>query len=100
MFRYIERPDIADADWYEEALEIISSYLIQQPGVKAVYRFGNITIPGISDLDILVVFDKSATCQLNGFELLSERHHRLFTHGIMAIREDQFYANMKYTDLE
>ncbi len=97
MFRYIERPVYCERDWYEEALEIISSQLIQQPGVRAVYRFGNITIPGISDLDILVVFEKEAKCTLNGFENLSDRHSRLFTHGIMAIREDQFYPNMKYT---
>ena len=97
MFRYIERPVYCERDWYEEALEIISSHLIQVPGVKAIYRFGNITIPGISDLDILVVFENNASCTLNGMEQLSERHTRLFTHGIMAIREDQFYTNMKYT---
>lgn len=97
MFRYIERPIYCERDWYDEALEIISSRLSEQPGVKAVYRFGNITVPGVSDLDILVVFENDAKSSLNGMEGLWERHTRLFTHGIMAIREDQFYSNMRYT---
>ena len=97
MFRYIDRPIYCERDWYDEALSLISKKLIHQEGVKAVYRFGNITIPGISDLDILVVFEKSAKSLLNGFEPIEEKHKKLFTHGIMAIREDHFHKNMYYT---
>lgn len=97
MFRYIDRPVYCERDWYEEALSLISKQLISQEGVKAVYRFGNITIPGISDLDILVVFNASTTSHLNGFESIDEKHKKLFTHGIMAIREDHFLKNLFYT---
>lgn len=97
MFRYIDRPVYCERDWYEEALSLISNQLISQEGVKAVYRFGNITIPGISDLDILVVFKSSATSTLNGFEAIEEKHKKLFTHGIMAISENHFLRNMYYT---
>lgn len=97
MFRFIDRPIYCERDWYEEALERISSTLIREQGVKAIYKFGNITVPGVSDLDLLVVFDRDASSTRHGFESLEEKHKRLFTHGIMAIREDHFRKNMFYS---
>lgn len=97
MFRFIDRPIYCERDWYQEALERISNTLIREQGVKAIYKFGNITVPGISDLDLLVVFDREAHSTRNGFESLEEQHKRLFTHGIMALREDHFRQNMFYT---
>jgi hypothetical protein len=82
---------------YDEAIENITNKLSTVEGVKAIYRFGNITTPGISDIDLLVVFKNKAKCNLNGFEDLPKKYFDLFTHGIIALSEDHFGWNNYYS---
>src|SRR5215207_1005947 len=93
---YINRPVFTDRAQYDRAIQDISSQLAAIPGVKTVYRFGNITTPGISDIDLLVVFQNKVPCNASGFENV-KGHDYLFTHGIMALCEDHFYRNQDYT---
>lgn len=47
-------PALSAAD-YERTLARFVEYVSDLPGVQAVYRFGSLSHPGISDLDVLVV---------------------------------------------
>jgi hypothetical protein len=52
-----ERPFIATIQTYDTARERYIARAQTVPGVLALYEFGNIGCPGLSDLDLLVVLD-------------------------------------------
>lgn len=97
MIRFTDRPEYCPREWYDECLQELSQHLGSLPGIRSVYRFGNISIPGISDLDILLVFENETSCIASGLEQLSAKHKILFTHGIMAMSEQHFLLNDYYT---
>ena len=96
-FRLINRPEAIPREDYQAAADFIVSQSGSIPGLKSIYRFGNITAPGISDLDLLFVFEDQASCQLNGFENLPLKFRKVFTHGIMALSESHFNKNHRLT---
>lgn len=95
--KYIDKPFPLPEYLYREAVEGIVHRNYRTPGLKAIYQFGNITRPGISDLDLVFVFEDGAKCNLKGTEELPERHKPLFTHGIMACAEKHFIENNHFT---
>jgi hypothetical protein len=95
--RYIDRPVPVPASLYAETVEFIGNHYRNSEEISAVYRFGNISHPGISDLDILVVFKNNVKSNDNVMEYLPLKYRSLFTHGIMAMREDHFSRNKFYT---
>ena len=97
LLKFINRPEFKMRSSYDEAINIISSNLIQIEGVKAIYQFGNITTPGISDIDLLVVVKNNIKIEQNGFENYPSKLKYLFTHGIMALCEDHFAKNHYYS---
>ncbi|MBL7924966.1 MAG: hypothetical protein JNL88_12265 [Bacteroidia bacterium] len=94
---YIDRPVLLPRELYDEAVDGIIRRNCGLPGLKAIYRFGNINSPGISDLDLLFVFRQDVVCTRTGLEELPPEHKPLFTHGIMALCENQFIENEHYT---
>lgn len=96
-YRYIDRPTAIPRHFYEEAIDEIIKSNKNLDGIKAIYKFGNITSPGISDLDLLFVFHDGSSCVSTGFEFLQEKHKPIFTHGIMAISDQHFAENSYYT---
>ena len=95
--RFISKPVFVPRELYAEANEFLLNYFKQIPSILSVYQFGNITSPGISDIDLLLVFKNGEKCSLNGFETLPSKYKYLFTHGIMALFENHFYKNHHYT---
>lgn len=96
-YRFIDLPTPVSRHLYDEAIQGIIGRNINLNGIKAIYKFGNITAPGISDLDLLFVFKNGAVCNANGFEGLPAEHSALFTHGIIAASEKHFTENTFYT---
>ncbi|MEP7265061.1 MAG: hypothetical protein ABI772_11215 [Bacteroidota bacterium] len=95
--KYINRPSSIERKLYDEATQWMVQNVSGYPGLKSFYRFGNITVPGISDLDLLLVFENDVKCIHTGFEGMPEQFKQLYTHGIMAISENHFYKNHHYT---
>lgn len=95
--RFIDRPVQVPRTLYEEAVDHIIGYGKSIPGLMSIYRFGNINVPGISDLDLLFIFRDGSSCPLNGLESLPDKFSRLFTHGIMAMSEAFFDDNFQFT---
>lgn len=96
-YRFVNRPQPIPLQDYGEAVAWLGEKFSQDSDVLAMYRFGNITAPGISDLDLLIVFRDNARCSLTGFEYLPDRYRKVFTHGIMAMKESHFAPNQYYT---
>ena len=95
--RFIDIPAPADRNAYERAIERIIENNRKTEGLRTIYRLGNITTPGISDIDILFVFENGCRCTINGLEDLPRDERRLFTHGIMAMPEKFLSQNNYYT---
>ncbi len=96
QLKFINRPVKSIRESYLEAISIISNDLIKNEGVKAIYQFGNITTPGISDIDLLVVAKDNFIIDLNGFENLPSKYKNLFTHGILGVSESFYERNNYY----
>src|SRR4051812_49053400 len=92
---YIKRPVYVERSAYDATVSGITQYLAADNNVKSVYQFGSVSIPGISDIDMLIVFKNDTFSDGNGFKDDAENY--LFTHGIMAVCEDHFYKNHHYT---
>ncbi len=88
MIRFTDRPEYCPREWYDECLQELSQHLGSLAGIRSVYRFGNISIPGISDLDILLVFENETSCIASGLEQLSAKHKILFNYS----PTDEIYA--------
>lgn len=95
--RFIDQPVPCSRQLYADACAGIVQRNVGIDGLRSIYRFGNITTPGISDLDLLFVFEPGTTCTRTGLENLPETQRVLFTHGIMAISADQLNDNARFT---
>ncbi len=98
--RLIDFPEPATLDDYELAIQHVIRLLNKQTGLIAVLQFGNVSAPGISDIDLLAVFQNHASCQINPLEILNERYRKLFTHNVDAITENHLNDFFTFTLLD
>lgn len=96
-YHIINRPLVASHSDYQQVFDIVFSELIKSSNVKCIGTFGNINKPGISDIDIIVIFKSGTNYNSDLISLLPQKLKQLFTHGIMALNEDHFQQNEKYT---
>lgn len=82
---------------YELAIERMIGKLRQQDGVISIFQVGNINSPGISDIDMLVVFEDATECSLNPLEDLSKIERYLFSHSLYGISRTHFCEAQCYT---
>ncbi|PIR53281.1 hypothetical protein COU76_01970 [Candidatus Peregrinibacteria bacterium CG10_big_fil_rev_8_21_14_0_10_49_10] len=73
---------------YEEAVSLAVETLSRIPGISAVYRFGTLWQPGVSDIDLLVVCDEGAEPAIPGPWRLSPKAAYLFTHRYLTMGVD------------
>ena len=66
-------------------------------GVVSIFQIGSVGNPGISDIDMLVVFEDGAICNLNPLTGLSRTERYLFSHNLYAVLRKQFFDAQKYT---
>ena len=75
---------------YDLAIQQMIKKLRQQDAVLSIFQIGNINSPGISDIDMLVVFEDGAKCNLNPLEDLLKSERYLFCHGLYGVSETHF----------
>lgn len=71
--------------------------LKQQKGIISIYLIGSISTPGISDIDMVVVFEDVKTCQLNPLYGLSRTDRYLFIHDLYGASRKYFNEAQRYT---
>jgi len=102
-FRLIDKPQYAPMAQYLSAIEKICEKARNIDGILSVYQIGSVSNPGISDIDLIMVFEDDRIHKsdlLNGFKK-SEKY--LFIHGLFGtsahlFKESQhftFYHNLK-----
>lgn len=56
-WRFSDLPEPVGLDLYRRAREEFCEYFARVEGVHAIYRYGSVTYPGLSDLDFMVVLN-------------------------------------------
>ena len=87
-FRFIDLPVRVDISKYDHAILHAAELLASFPEVKAVYQIGSVGTPGISDIDLVVVFHSGSSCSFNLQEHLDKTEKYLFIHRLYGISED------------
>tara|TARA_B100000678_G_scaffold291284_1_gene307368 strand:- start:1874 stop:2836 length:963 start_codon:yes stop_codon:yes gene_type:complete len=82
---------------YEKTIDRIVDALKREKGILSVYRLGNVNHPGISDIDIIAVFENGAQSSLNIREHLNETGKYLLTHNLAGASRDHFQQLFDYT---
>jgi hypothetical protein len=59
-------------------------------GVISIFQVGNISTPGISDIDMVVVFEDDVSCKTYLMKNLSKEDNYLFTHSLYGISKSHF----------
>lgn len=81
---------------YEVALDRVVGVLARQPGVLAVYQVGGIRTPGISDIDLFVIFADGVRCSVDPLSGLQGDDLYLFPHGQFGLCRRHFELAGRY----
>jgi hypothetical protein len=97
--RLIRFPAPASSEDYATAAEELEDALLGLPGAIAVYRLGNVSAPGISDIDRIVVVESGARCPAV-WPRLSERTRSIAMHAPFLVDSATFARHSWFTHLE
>jgi hypothetical protein len=92
----VHQPVPLPASLYAEAIDWLVARLSKQHGVVAVYAMGAIGQPGISDVDLLVVFEDEVSYAADPLDGLPEKFSPLFTHGLFGTSRAFFADVIRY----
>jgi hypothetical protein len=95
--RYLSKPEYLEPAAYEKSVERMLQLLKKEKAIKSVYRMGNVNHPGISDLDLMVVFHDGEKCTLNPSDSYTESDRYIFTHSLAGASESFFQKMAAYT---
>ncbi len=96
-YKYIYKPPTATVEQYDRVVDLVCKKIKKQPGVLAIYQFGHLNTPGISDIDILTVFDKGSSCLIDPLDGCPDELKKLFTHSVQGISAHHLEPLMKYS---
>lgn len=81
---------------YAQAIETVVHGLSAQPAVHAIYQVGGIRSPGISDVDLLVIFRDDAECAFDPLGRLSADERYLFPHSQFGLAARFFRGAIRF----
>lgn len=97
-YAFIDRPRyVAPADYDAAVARMCDAVLLRLPGIRAVYQIGGVTTPGISDVDMVAVFDDAASCAVDPLAGLSPGDRYLFVHALYGCTVSQLPRILRYT---
>ena len=89
-------PKRLDKGSYTYAIQKVTDILSNQEGIVSVYQIGNVSTPGISDIDMLVVFEDGCRVPGNMLSNLRGVERYLFVHGLYGVPLSLFSKVKKY----
>lgn len=97
MYRLIDPPRYVAPEAYVQARDAMVRHLQAQPGLVALYQIGSVATPGISDIDLVAVFEDESACGADprGGRSAAERY--LFTHALFGSSRTLFRQAQRYT---
>jgi|GEM_PF-1620575 len=83
-------PRQISASVYDEVRETVKQKYSNIPGVKAVVETGRVLLPGISDIDFLVITEANAAVDIPRFNTYSDDHQYAMSHKHFVVSEDAY----------
>ncbi len=90
-------PQFIDGTKYQKILKNVVRTLSGLKGVEAVYQIGGISTPGVSDLDLVVVFTNDFRCDFDLHQHLSSTEKYLFIHRLYGCPVSYFQESSLYS---
>lgn len=94
--RIIDFPRPIETSFYEQALQTMCKRLLALNSVVAIYQIGGVNSPGISDLDMMIVFADGVRLDQNLLEGLSRDERYLFIHNLYGVSAGNFSDVERY----
>ena len=91
----IDYPIFQNISDYQKAIDGIVTNLLPFNGICSIYKVGGLNDPGISDIDILVIFEDSIICNIDPLIGVNKLHEYLFTHQIFGTSESNFHKSLQ-----
>lgn len=95
QYKFFDFPLKYEFKDYQEAMDNYVGRISRIPDVKGIYRVGNISVSGISDIDLVVVLNdelKHSTYKNYSINGLDEKAKYLFMHNPLILNEKTFRA--------
>jgi hypothetical protein len=96
-YQFLDIPRYVAPEIYEATIDKILDALKKETSIRSIYRLGNVNHPGISDLDIVVLFKDGSKCALNSDDFLNSDDKYLLTHQLFGASEEQFRKVIQYS---
>jgi len=96
-YSLIDLPVYVQPELYEINISAVASALMNHGKVAGVYRIGSVTAPGISDLDMFVVFKDGASTAYDPLKKLDEKGRYLFVHRLFGTSYTHFQKALELT---
>ena len=96
-YSLIDLPVFVRPEMYEINVSAVASALMNHGKVESVYRIGSVTAPGISDLDMYVVFKDGTSTAYDPLKKLDEQGHYLFVHRLFGSSYSHFQKAIRLT---
>jgi hypothetical protein len=94
---FTDIPRFVAPEAYQQTIDRMVERLKTFPGIISIYQVGGVSTPGISDIDLLVVFSDDIKVQKNPIENLSSNDQYLFTHNLFGASESFVKKMEQYT---
>lgn len=95
--RFVDMPKYIEKSEYLNAIDKTVELLKAQKGVRSIYQIGNMNHPGISDIDIFVVFEDNIKNFFDPRLQFKGLLNYLYTHNLSAICESHLDGINKYS---
>jgi len=87
---FIDYPLYVPLKEYENAIDKMVLKLNKHPAILSIYQIGSVNNPGISDIDMMVIFKKGTEYKINPLKDLSISERYLFAHNLYGVTEEHF----------
>lgn len=88
--KLVDLPRPVEGETYARAIDLMVSAAKGKPGVIAVYQVGGIGTPGVSDIDLCVVFEDAVQCAWNPLLGLDPVMRYLYAHSLFGFSRTYF----------
>ena len=95
--KLIDFPKKISYNYYDKAINNKIDYLSRFSQVLSVYQIGNVKHPGISDIDLLVIFKNDVVFEKNPLINSDKVDKYLFSHNLFGLSQYYFNESMNYS---
>lgn len=94
--RVVDWPRLVPREAYDQAVAAMALRLSNADAVRGAWKVGSIADPGISDLDLVVVFKEGRKCAEDFRAGLSGSDRYLFSHGLFGLSLEHWKRTLPF----